>query len=175
MKRSIFLVVLVGTALLASSSADARGFGRKGDGGGQGPLQNLDQEVIAKIQDLRTEFMKSTVDLRTELYGAEEKFRLTLMDDDASDKDIMDAYKKVQDLKIEFGERRLEHQLKVRKELPEDVRGMLPGMGMHGGMGGRGMGGRGMGDRGMGHGRGMGRGHFGGGFGGCLNNDDAEM
>jgi hypothetical protein len=117
--------------------------------------------------------MKSTVDLRTELYGAEEKFRLILMDADASDKEIMEAFENVQDLKTELGERRMEHMLQVRKELPEDARGMLPRMGMHRGIGDRGM----RGDRmGGGHGHGMGRGHFGGsGFGPCRYNDDGEM
>jgi len=171
MKRSVLLVTLVGLSLLAASVVDARGFGKGRYGDGKGPFEDLDQEVVAKIQDMRTEFMKSTVDLRTELYGAEQTFKLVLMDAGASDNEIMEAFEKVQDLKTELGERRMEHMLKVRKEVPEDVRGMLPHMGMHHGMGGRGMRGGRMGDA-----HGMGRGHLGGGgFGSCPYSTDGEM
>lgn len=171
MKRSVLLVAVVGLSLLVASAADARGSGKMGRRDGQGPFQNLDPEVSAKIQDLRTEFMESTVELRTELYGAEEKFKLVLMDTDASDKEIMEAFENVQNFKKELGERRMEHMLQVRKELPEDARGMLSRMGMHRGIGERGMSGHRMGG---GHGRG--RGHFGGsGFGSCRYNDDGNM
>ncbi len=159
MRRTHIFALVMGLTVLPLLSAEAQGFGKGMGRGSDATIQEqLAPEVREKIADLRLDFLNETVDQRTELNGEVEKMHLLMRDPDVTDKDLLAAHEKVQELKTRLGKQRFEHMLTIRKELPEELRGKGLGLGRRGEMSG----GSGHGKRGQGFGgHHMGRGSCG--------------
>ena len=161
MKKMI--VAILGIALLATSGlALAQEWGRgagmglgPGGGMGLGPCAtnlNLTAEQIKELQDFRTKHFKETATLRETLLARNAELRSLWAQKDPNQTEILKKQKEVNDLRGQFQEMAVKHQLQARGVLtPEQqtqVQGYLsvsgnfsPAYGMRGGFGrGRGMG-----------------------------------
>ena len=104
------------------------------------------------MQKERNAFIESTRELRGKHYQKELELRAELAKQNPDAKRAAELQKEVSAIKAELGQKRLEHQLKMKKDYPQLYgKGFGGGFGPHGGMG---MGPRG----GMGMGPGGGRG-----------------
>jgi Spy/CpxP family protein refolding chaperone len=110
--------------------------------GGPGMAGNLTDEEIATMQKERNAFLESTRELRERHYQKELELKAELAKQNPDAKKAAELQKEVSGFENELNQKRLEHQLKMKKEHPE-----LYGKGFGGGFG-----------RGMGPGRGMGMG-----------------
>lgn len=157
---------------LIGYSADSHAWGRGGYGagagygdclrgggfGGPGMGANLSDEEIATVQKERSAFFESTRELRERHYQKELELRTELTKQNPDAKKAAELQREVSGFENELDQKRLEQQLKMKKDYPQ-----IYGKGFGGGFG-HGMGpghGRGMGPRGgmgMGPGAGMGMG-----------------
>ena len=125
------------------------GFGGPGFGG------NLSDEEIAAVQKERSAFFESTRELRERRYQKELELKAELAKQNPDAKKAAELQKDVSGFESELDQKRIEHQLKMKKDYPQ-----IYGKGFGGGFG-RGMGpGYGMGPGG---GKGSGRGGYAGG------------
>ena len=162
MKRFLILTaVLLLTATLAVPAFAYCGGGQQGFGGGPwgGPASwrglNLTPEQTAKIDELRTAFLKDTKPLRDQMFSKRGDLRLLWLDKNPDQAKIAAAQKEVRALRDQLQDKRTAFMLEVRKNLTPEQQarfnsycqggfGQGRGMGMGPG-GGRGMGGPGPG------------------------------
>ncbi len=125
------MLVLLAAVLVAGlvSTSDARGH-RGGRGCGPMPpcpawmdSSVLPTDVRDRIAKERQAFEAETVDLRADLFKKVERMRLLMADASSKDDDIMKLHQEIQALQGQLAKKRLEHILKVRKILPEGIRG----------------------------------------------------
>ena len=158
----LIAVVLTIVGFIGFSATSYAGWGRgggpgagncpRGEFGGQGFGGNLTDEEIGIMQKERNAFIESTRELRGKHYQKELELRAELAKQNPDAKRAAELQKEVSAIKAELGQKRLEHQLKMKKDYPQLYgKGFGGGFGPHGGMG---MGPRG----GMGMGPGGGRG-----------------
>jgi zinc resistance-associated protein len=120
--------------------------------GSQGYQSNLSDEDLARLDKERQAFFEATSELRDELYQKELELRSELTKPEPDAKKAAGLQKEISNLEGQLDQKRLDQQIKMRKDFPR------------------------FGYRGQGYGRGewgMGRGMYGGGYGrgggGCWN------
>ncbi len=109
---------------------------------GRGYQGDLSDEDIAKLDKERQAFFEATSDLREKRYQKELELRSELAKPEPDAKKAVGLQKEISDLESQLDQKRLEHRIKMKKDLPR------------------------FGNRGYGYGprgRGMGRGMYGGG------------
>jgi Spy/CpxP family protein refolding chaperone len=158
------LVGLMGTSFSAyagwggrGGNCDGPGYANCPRGGyGAGGGANLTDEQIAVVQKEREAFFESTRELRDRAYQKSLELQAEMAKQNPDAAKAAALQKEVSGLRSELGAKRLEQQLKMKKEHPEiygKAYGRGPGMG-----GGRGMGMGPGGGMGPGSGRGPGGG-----------------
>jgi zinc resistance-associated protein len=162
----LILMVVAMVAFVGFSATAYAGWGRGGGGcpmagGGYGPRgfggpgygADLTDEEIATLQKERNAFMEQTREVRENLYQKRLELRAELAKQNPDPKKAAELQKEISKLDSELDQKRLDQQLKMKKEHPKlSGRGFGMGMGMGPGQG-----------RGPGYGMGMGRGGFPGG------------
>ena len=170
-KTGKILMVVVIVAVFAIAATSFAGWGRGGGSGwggncwgpgsgygsrgygGQGYQSNLDEEQTTKLKQERQAFFEATSDLREKLYQKELELRSELAKPEPDTQKSAAIQKEISGLESDLDQKRLDHQIKMRKEFPQ-----------------YGYRGQGYGPRGRGMGRGMyGGGNCYGGGGGCWN------
>ena len=155
------LLVLAVVGLIGFSAKSYADWGRGGGGcpmagAGYGPRGfagpgydgDLTDEEIATLQKERNAFLEQTRELRENLYQKQLELRAELAKQNPDPKKAAGLQKEVSGLQGELAQKRLDQQLKMKKENPKLYgRGFGMGMGMGPGQG-----------RGPGYGMGMGRG-----------------
>ena len=123
-----------------------------GDGprgyGGSGYQSDLSDEDIAKLDKERQAFFEATSDLREKLYQKELELRSELAKAEPDAKKTAGLQKEISNLESGLDQKRLDQQIKMRKDFPRfgyrgqgyGPRGMGMGRGMYGGGGGYGPG-----------------------------------
>jgi zinc resistance-associated protein len=110
--------------------------------GGPGYQGDLSDEQIARLDKERQDFYEATADLRDALYQKKLELRSELAKPEPDAQKAAGLQKEISSLENELDQKRLDHQIKMRKDFPR------------------------FGSRGYGYGpRGMGRGMYGGGGG----------
>jgi Spy/CpxP family protein refolding chaperone len=161
----LILLVLAIVGFIGFSATSYAGWGRGGGGcpmggggygprgfGGPGSGGDLTDEEIATLQKERSAFMEQTRELRDKLYQKHLELRAELAKQNPDPKKAAELQKEVSGLDSELDQKRLDQQLKMKKEHPK-LSGRGFGMGMEPGPG-----------RGPGYGMGMGMGPGRGGF-----------
>lgn len=116
--------------------------GGPGEYGPPGYPGDLNDEQIARLDKERQDFYEATADLREALYQKELELRSELAKTEPDVQKAAGLQKEISALESQLDQKRLDHQIKMRKEFPAS------------------------GYRGYGYGpRGMGRGMYGGGYG----------
>jgi zinc resistance-associated protein len=118
--------------------------GHYGPSRGDYPGDNLSREQIDKMEAQRESFLKETEPLRQGLYEKEMALRSELAKETPDVEKARQLQREISDLRGEFEQARLAHQVEMRKIAPDA---------------GRGYAGRGRGPRGGGYGHGYGYGH----------------
>jgi Spy/CpxP family protein refolding chaperone len=161
------LAIVAVFAIAATSFAGwGRGYGGYGyhmgpgygmhRGWGQGPMGygyqgyqgDLNDEDIAKLDQDRQAFFEATSDLRENLYQKELELRSELAKPEPDAKRAAGIQKEISNLESQLNQKRLEQQIKMRKDFPRSgyrddgygPRGWGMGRGMFGGGGGYGPG-----------------------------------
>jgi hypothetical protein len=110
--------------------------------GGQGYRSNLSAEDIARLDKERQTFFEATSDFREKLYQKELELRSELAKSEPDAKKAAGLQKEISSLESELDQKRLDHQIKMRKDFPRFGNrgngGMGMGRGMYGGGYGRG-------------------------------------
>lgn len=110
--------------------------------GGQGYQSDLSAEDIARLDKERKAFFEATSEFREELYQKELELRSELAKPEPDAKKAAGLQKDISNLEGQLDQKRLDQQIKMRKDFPR------------------------LGYKGQGYGpRGMGRGMYGGGYG----------
>jgi Spy/CpxP family protein refolding chaperone len=162
--RQVGMVLAVLAVLgLIGYSADGYAWGRgggygggpgygncpRGGFGGPGMAGGLTEEESATLQKERSAFFESTRELRERRYQKELELKAELAKQNPDAKKAAELQKEVSGMESELDQKRLDHQLKMKKDYPQIYgkgfgsglgRGMGPGHGMGPG-GGRGPGG----------------------------------
>ena len=190
MKASNFVKVIIGVAIVAIigfAATSYAGWGRGGGRGGgycggpgagfgpgagkgyrgygaQGNQPSLSDEQIDKLNKERQAFFEETQPVRDDLYQKQLELRSELAKKDPDVKKATQLQQEISNLQSQLAQKRIERQIKMKKDFPELAergnrsggrgygrRGMGPGYGPQGGLMGPGYGSRGMGP---GYGRG---------------------
>jgi len=155
MKNRI-LTLMVMVALMGFTTFADAGMGKKGGqadcpgkgGGGCAAIKTLSAEDQAKVTAERDAFIKDTQALRDQIQQKHLELKAEIAKTDTDVQKASDMVKGITDIVAQLGQKRLQHQLNLKKINPAladcamgGPGGMGPGMGPgHGGMG-RGMGG----------------------------------
>jgi hypothetical protein len=124
-----------------------RGWGDGPSGyGSSGYQSGLSDEDIARLDKERRVFFEATNDLREELYQKELELRSELAKPEPDTKKAAGLQREISDLEGQLDQKRLDQQIKMRKDFPRFENRAYGGMGMGRGMYGRGGGGYGRGD-----------------------------
>jgi Spy/CpxP family protein refolding chaperone len=164
-KTGKVFMVLVVVAVLAIAATSFAGWGRghrdygyhMGPGygmsgkWGQGPRGyagpgyrgDLSNEDIAKLEQERQAFFEATSDLREKLYQKGLELRSELAKSEPDVQKAAGLQKEISDLESQLDQKRLEHQIKMKKDFPSSgyrgygfgPRGRGMGRGMYGGGG----------------------------------------
>lgn len=145
---------------------DGMGYGPGGGGyncpyGDPGTIASPDSETAGKLNAAREAFFQETADLRDKMYQKKEALEYALSAGDPNPEEVSALQKDLSDLQARFDQKRITHQIEMRKNFPELAAGNgrgFRGMG-HGRMMGHGSGGHGKG-RQMGYGCRMGDGRM---------------
>ena len=113
------------------------GYGSRGYGG-QGYQSNLSDEDMTKLNQERQAFYEATSEIREKMYQKELELRSELAKPEPDAEKAAGLQKDISDLESQLDQKRLEHQIRMRKDFPQ--------------LGYRG---QGYGQRGRGMGRGM--------------------
>lgn len=114
--------------------------------GGPGYQGDLSDEQIARLDKERQDFYEATADLRDALYQKELELRSELAKPEPDAQKAAGLQKEISSLENELDQKRLDHQIKMRKDFPRfGSRGygygpLGMGRGMYGGGGGYGPG-----------------------------------
>lgn len=113
--------------------------------GSQGYQSDLNEEDIANLDKERRAFFEATSELREELYQKELELRSELAKPEPDAKKAAGLQKEISNLEGQLDQKRLDQQIKMRKDFPRSENrgygGMGMGRGMYGGGYGRGGGG----------------------------------
>ena len=113
--------------------------------GSQGYQSDLSDEDIANLDKERKAFFEATSELREQLYQKELELRSELAKPEPDAKKAAGLQKEISNLEGQLDQKRLDQQIKMRKDFPRFGNRGYGGMGMGGGMYGRGGGGYGRG------------------------------
>ena len=96
------------------------GYGMMGPGeyGGPGYRGDLSDEDAAKLDQERQAFFEATSDLREKLYQKELELRSELAKTEPDVKKAAGIQKEISGLESELDQKRLEHQVKMKKDFP---------------------------------------------------------
>ena len=147
-----FLVLAVVSMFAVTTMAFAgrgRGMGPDGRGPGWGQRGgcpygqsayggNLSDEEIAKVEEQRAQFFAETEDIRQKLYEKDLALRSELVKENPDNAVAMALQKEISGLQSDLEQKRLDHELKTRKLVPNYTRGWGNGMMMGRGCGGGG-------------------------------------
>ncbi len=108
------------------------GWGQKGGCPyGQGFAGNLTEEEIATVEEQRAQFFTATQDLRQKLYEKELALQTELVKENPDSAVALALQNEISTLQGELDQKRLDHQLQLRKLVPNYARGCM-GYGMMG-------------------------------------------
>ncbi len=139
------MVALMGFTTYADAGMGMRnGQGGPGKGGGCAAMKTLSAEDQAKVTAERDAFIKDTQALRDQIQQKHLELKAEMAKTDTDVQKASDMVKGITDIVAQLGQKRLQHQLNLKKINPAlaDCTMDRPGGGMrpgHGGMG-RGMG-----------------------------------
>ena len=108
--------------------------------GSQGYQSDLSDEEMAKLDKTRKAFYEATSELREGLYQKELELRSELAKPKPDAKKAAGLQKEISNLEGQLDQKRLDHQIKMRKDFPRSGYKGYGGMGMGRGMYGRGYG-----------------------------------
>mgnify|MGYP003573852553 FL=1 len=150
-KKAKRIIVLTVVAIFGITTLAFAGWGRgyghmmgRGDWGpgyhhmgGYGPGQggyysNLSDEEIAKLDQQRSEFFKSTKNIRQKLYEKELALRSELAKENPDTSKASKLQNEISGLQSDLDQKRLDHEIKTRKSVPKygrSGRGYGPMMG----------------------------------------------
>jgi hypothetical protein len=103
-------------------------------GWGHGYMENLSDDEIKTLQNERNAFFEATQDLRQETYQKNLELRSELAKKDPDAKKAAKLQKEISKLEANFDQKRLDHQMKMRKISPKAGRGYMGGRPMDPGM-----------------------------------------
>ena len=126
----IGLIGLAATAFADWGRGGGRGFGPGacgGPGGGYGQrgynspaaFDELSDEQIDRLNEMRTQFFDDTRDLEDQIYQKRLELRSELAKQDPDKARAMKLQKEVSELRNEMAQKRLEQRLELKKEFPE--------------------------------------------------------
>ena len=146
----MILVVLAVIGFIGYSATSYAGWGRGGcSGGGPGAGNcprggyggpgfggDLTDEEIGTLQKERNAFFESSRELREKLYQKNLELRAEMAKQNPDAKKAAELQKEVSELDGALDQKRLDHQLKMKKDHPQIYgKGLGGGMGPRGGMG----------------------------------------
>jgi Spy/CpxP family protein refolding chaperone len=114
---------------------------QRGGNWGPGYMGNLSDDEIKALQKEHNAFFEATQDLRQEIYQKNLELRSELAKKDPDAKKAAKLQKEISSLEADFDQKRLDHQMKIRKISPKAGRGFMgggpmgPGMMGYGGFG----------------------------------------
>ena len=112
------------------------GYGHHGYGRGYGPDcdygDDLSREEIETLEKQAEAFEKDTAVLRDSVYQKQLALRSKLAKENPDAKKAATLQKEISDLRAEFDQKRIEHEIKTRKMVPNAGRGMMRGYGSRG-------------------------------------------
>lgn len=164
-KKSVAVLAVVAIVGMSVNAFAGKGFGRgnwgPGDCRGGGYGANLSDEDLQQLQEQRNAFFEATSDLRQQIQQKRLALRYEMAKTDPDAARVKSIHKELSGLNAQFGEKRIEHVLEMKKLNPNAGAGWMgagpgQGRGWHRGSGG-----------GMGYGPGGGMGYGPGG--GCWN------
>lgn len=123
-----------------SGDCPGGGPGGKHKGGGYGYSANLSDEDVEKLNSERQAFFKQTQDLRNEIRAKELALRAELAKKSPDAEKAAGIQKELSDLRAQFDQKRLEHQIRMKEINPNAGAGFCDGKGKRGGRGGHGRG-----------------------------------
>jgi Spy/CpxP family protein refolding chaperone len=106
-------------------------------GNGYG-MRDMSQEDIAKMAQLRQQFFEDTDTLRSDLRSKHFELRSELAKENPDLTTVKNIQKELSALEAQMDQKRIEHQLEMRKVNPDAGRGFKMGYGPRGGHGGYG-------------------------------------
>ncbi|MBA3035892.1 MAG: periplasmic heavy metal sensor [Desulfobacterium sp.] len=131
---TIFLTVAIVAFGITAFAGQDMGYG-PGKGQGPGPgdgqaydrgscyMNNLSDDEIKKANEEREAFFKATEGLRQDIYAKELELKSELAKKDTDTEKAIKIQNEISELKSQFGQKRLDHMLKMKKINPSLVRG----------------------------------------------------
>jgi Spy/CpxP family protein refolding chaperone len=107
---------------------------KSGGGWGPGYMGNLSDDEIKTLQKERNAFFEATQDLRQEIYQKELELRSEFAKKTPDAKKAAKLQREISNLEADFDQKRLDHQMKMRKISPKAGRGFMGGRPMGSGM-----------------------------------------
>ncbi len=132
---TVFALTGLGTGALAGWGE--MGYGHHGPmhhGWGPGYMGNLSDDEIKTLQKERNAFFEATQDLRQEIYQKNLELRSELAKRTPDAKKAAKLQKEISKSEADFDQKRLDHQMKMRKINPKAGRGFMGGRPMGQGM-----------------------------------------
>jgi Spy/CpxP family protein refolding chaperone len=140
--KNKMLTVMVMFALVGFSTFAFAGKGMgPGKGGGCAALKNLSAEDQAKVKAEQDAFLKDTQTLRDQIKQKHDDLKAEMVKTDTDEQKAFAIQKEITDLMTQMAQKRLQHQLNLKKINPalgscgEFMGGRGPGMGPGAGMG----------------------------------------
>jgi Spy/CpxP family protein refolding chaperone len=132
---TVFALTGLGTSALAGWGGMGYGHHKPmHHGWGHGYMENLSDDEIKTLQNERNAFFEATQDLRQETYQKNLELRSELAKKDPDAKKAAKLQKEISKLEANFDQKRLDHQMKMRKISPKAGRGYMGGRPMDPGM-----------------------------------------
>ena len=132
----MILVILMVIGFIGYSATSYAGWGRGGNCPRGGFGGDLTDEEIGALQKERNAFFESTRELREKLYQKNLELRAEMAKQNPDAKKAAELQKEVSELDSALDQKRLDHQLKMKKDHPQIYgKGLGGGMGPRGGMG----------------------------------------
>jgi zinc resistance-associated protein len=137
---AVFGFTAIAFAGWGRGSGHMMGPGMMGPGwqGGSGNYGNLTADEIAKLDQQRAEFFKSTEGLRQQLYQKELALQSELAKEEPDTGKASRLQREVSNLRGDLDQKRIEHNIQARKSAPNYNRGFNRGHGPMMGYGSRG-------------------------------------
>ena len=132
---TVLALTVMGTSALAGWGG--MGYGHHGPmhhDRGPGYMGNLSDDEIKTLQKERNAFFEATQDLRQEIYQKNLELKSELAKKDPDAKKAATLQKEISKLEADFDQKRLDHQIKMRKINPKVGRGFMGGRPMDQGM-----------------------------------------
>jgi hypothetical protein len=107
---------------------------QRGGGWGPGYMGNLSDDEIKMLQNERNAFLEATQDLRQEIYQKNLELRSEFAKKNPDAKKAAKLQREISSLEADFDQKRLDHQMKMRKINPKAGRGFMGGRPMGPGM-----------------------------------------